>query len=84
MPSLAHWLVTHVAWVLTANLAAGCYALLAFLPELDLAKALRSPWLRVGILVLLAAFGIPLLVTLAVAELLHRRGLYYPPARRGR
>jgi hypothetical protein len=84
MSALLQWLLAHQLVVVAANLAAGCYALLAFLPELDLAKALRSTSIRLLVLVALAALGVPLLAALTIADVLHRRGLYYPPAGRGR
>jgi hypothetical protein len=84
MSALLQWLLAHQLLVVVANLAAGCYALATYLPELDLRAALRAPWVRALVVVLCAALGVPLLVALTAADALERRGLYYPPAGRGR
>lgn len=84
MSALLAWIFLHAEWLLVGNLVAGAYALLAYLPALDLEAALRSPLVRLLVLVLLAVLGLPLLGALAIAERLHRRGLYYPPPSRRR
>ena len=84
MNALLAWIFLHAAWLLVGNLVAGAYALLAYLPALDLEGALRSTPVRLLVVLVLAMLGVPLLVSLALAELLHRRALSSPPAGRRR
>ncbi len=84
MATLLGWLFTHADLVLAANLAAGCYAAFAFVPELGEARWLRSVPLRLTAVVVCATFGILLLVCLVIGDALERRDHYYPPVPRGR
>ncbi len=68
-----------VCVLLIANLAAGCYALLAY--DLDVGREpVVRRWLliRVLLVAVLAVGGMPIAAVLALASYLERRGLYQP------
>lgn len=84
MSALLGWLFTHAELVLAANLAAGCYAAIAFLPEVMVMRELRSPLVRIALVLLAAVIGVPLLVCLFFGAVLERESAQYPPVPRGR